>query len=187
MCFKLGKKFVVALATFSGFAFSGVSNASDDRREGFMFSAGIGYQHIRSKFEGGYTEKNSGIATSFKIGGGINEQFMLYYARNASWFHWSEEVLVEGVSGFGASYYLRPDSDSPYLMAVVGLADISAPFEEDLEIEVDSGTGFILGLGKPIKKNVNIEAALMSTDIDFEYGGYEKATSLQFTINYMYY
>ena len=72
---------LLVLSTTPTFAF-------DDERRGFLLGFGAGLHGIEEDFivSGSNigSQSKSGLATSFKIGGGITDQFTLYYVRNAS-------------------------------------------------------------------------------------------------------
>ena len=173
--------------------------AFDDNRQGFILGLGIGLHSINSDFvvNGAKvgSQSEGGIATSFKIGGGVTDQFALYYVRNASWYSapysdgsvTREIAYTIGLSGLGASYFLEPAAPSGYFLAAVGVGDISAPFESN--IQADPGGAFMLGGGYEFSKNLMFEATLQATSI--QSSGIppvtRKSSSLQFTINYLFY
>ena len=176
---------------------SQVVSAFDNNRKGFIIGIGAGLQTVDTDFN--YLGSNigsdseSGLATSFKIGGGITNQFALYYVRNASWFSapyfdgfaTSDITYSIGILGLEAVYFLSPSSSSAYLLGAIGIGDISAPFEED--IESDTGDAFMFGGGYEISEHVQVEATLLSTDIDGGSGINLESSSFQLTVNYVWY
>ncbi len=134
------------------------SKAFDGNRKGFMLGFGAGgsitsftqtLSGLGAPFDGTSDRENSfGFATSFKIGAGFNEQFMLYYVNNLAWFS-LDNVLGEtvtignGVGLIGVSYYLQPEKPSMYILGLIGLATWDAIFESDSS----ASTGFGLGGG----------------------------------------
>ena len=64
--------------------------AFDDNRQGFILGLGAGFHSIDIDFlyngSNVGSQSESGLATSFKIGGGLTDQFALYYVRNVSWY-----------------------------------------------------------------------------------------------------
>lgn len=171
--------------------------AFDDNRQGFILGLGIGLHNINSDFSVNGTKTGSqsegGIATSFKIGGGVTDQLALYYVRNASWFKAPygtparEITYMIGLSGLGASYFLQPAAPSGYFLVAVGVGDISAPSESN--IRDDTGSAFMFGGGYEFSKNLLLEATLQATNIQSS-GATPvtlKSSSLQFTINYLFY
>jgi hypothetical protein len=95
---------------------SQVANAFDDDRQGFVFGLGVGFHSIDLdfNFNGSKTGSGSesGLSTSFKIGGGITSQFSLFYVRNASWYSapyfngntTSNITYTVGISGIGGGH-----------------------------------------------------------------------------------
>jgi hypothetical protein len=118
--------------------------ALDGTRKGFIlgFSVGGGYQSytvdIDAYVDTSTSRQNHGaFATDFRIGGGITEQFTLYYANRLAWFGVSDEVWVKnftaafGVGLVGASYYFKATAPSWYILGSIGTAAWLFPFEED--------------------------------------------------------
>lgn len=135
------------------------------------------------------------MATSFKIGAGITDQFALYYVRNASWFSapyfdgytTRDATYTIGISGIGATYFLAPSAPSGYFLAAIGAGDIAVPFENNTK--ANTGGAFMFGGGYEFAKNLMIEATLLSTNIQDNSSPpiTLKSSSLQFTINYLFY
>ena len=178
---------------------SQTANASDDDREGFIIGLGVGYHTIDIDFNYNgskiRSDSESGLATSFKIGWGITNQFSLYYVRNASWysapyfdgFTTSDITYTVGISGVGATYYLSPSAPSWYLLGAIGVGDISAPFESN--IKSDTGSALMFGGGYEVSEHIQLEGTLLTTDIDSADDSQLnlKTSSIQFTVNYLWY
>ncbi len=125
-----------------------------------------------------------------KLGGGITNQFALYYVRNASWFSsdGSNTTFLVGISGLGASYYFSPSAPSAYILAAIGVGDIAAPFESDIQSETGDAT--MIGGGFEVNDHLHLEATILTTEIDDSSGFSNftlKTSSIQFTINYLWY
>ena len=182
---------VTLLATTSAYAF-------DENREGFLLSLGAGLHSIKNEYSSNGTvtanESKSGLATSFKIGGGITNQFALYYVRNASWFSTpitngvvtKDATAVIGMGGIGGTYFFEPTSPSGYMLAAIGGADYAFPMES---VNTQTGGAFMLGGGYEFSKHVMLEATLMATSVsDSSFSSYKtKSSSFQVTLNYMFY
>lgn len=173
--------------------------AFDDYRQGFILSLGAGFHSITNDYKYNdysyLTESTSGLATSFKIGGGITDQFALYFVRNVSWFSspvsdgirtWDATAAV-GISGIGATYYFEPTAPSGYMLAAIGGADFSFPFESN--VSNSTGGAFMLGGGYEFDRHLMIEATLLATSVTNPTNSYNKMDSaaLQVTLNYMFY
>lgn len=181
---------VMMLSATQSFAF-------DDKRQGFLLGLGIGLHDTDIDFTSYGTKTGSatesGLATSFKIGGGITDQFALYYVRNASWFNapyydgfiTTDETYVLGLSGIGASYFLSPSGPSAYFIGAVGIGDFSVPTRN----ESDTGSAVMFGAGYEFQNHVSLEATLLSTNIDSGSSSFLglESRSFQFTINYNIY
>ncbi|MGD8560742.1 MAG: hypothetical protein PVH04_13815, partial [Gammaproteobacteria bacterium] len=176
--------------------FMGISqfaHAFDENRTGFILGLGAGLHTIDiDSFNNGFqlgSDSESGIATSLKLGGGITNQFALYYVRNASWFSsdGSNTTFLVGISGLGASYYFSSSAPSGYILAAVGVGDIDAPFESN--IEADTGNATMIGGGYEVNDHLHLEVTLLRTDIDSsDFSNLTLETSsIQFTFNYLWY
>ncbi|MFA6903756.1 MAG: hypothetical protein WC236_11815 [Gallionellaceae bacterium] len=169
--------------------------AFDDNREGFILGLGLGIHSLKNDYSlngASYlTESKSGLATSFKIGAGITNQFALYFVRNASWFNTtyaSREVhAVAGISGIGATYFLEPAAPSVYVLGAVGGGDYAIPLESTFTTR--TGGAVMLGGGYEFDKNVMFEITLLAAGVAEPANAQAKTQSsaLQFTINYMFY
>ena len=146
------------------------ANAFDGNRKGFMFGFGVGpsvtsfTQTVTgtTMFDGTSDRENKfGLGTSFRIGGGLSDQFMLYYANNLACFG-IENVLgdnvtiANGVGLVGVSYYFEPTTPSMYLLGVIGVSTWDAIFEEDSNASVGFGIGG--GLGWEFSPHWSLEA-----------------------------
>jgi len=173
--------------------------AFDDNREGFILGLGAGLHSIKNDYSlngSSYlTESKSGLATSFKMGGGITNQFALYFVRNSSWFSTpvtngattKDAHAMVGMSGIGATYYFAPAAPSGYMLAAIGGSDYAFPFESN--ITTKTGGAFMLGGGYEFDKHVMFEVTLLGTSVADPGNSYNKVQSsaLQFTLNYMFY
>jgi hypothetical protein len=134
------------------------------------------------------------LATFFKIGAGITDQVALYYVRNASWYSArtlnnstaNDALYSIGLSGIGAAYFLAPSVPSGYILGAFGVGDLSAPFEN---VNPDTGSAFTFGGGYEFNNHFMFEATLLKANI--QGSGFNpttlKSSSLQFTINYLFY
>ena len=169
--------------------------AFDDQRQGFILGFGAGFHTIRENFYiNGYntgSQTKGGLATSFKIGAGVTDQVSLYYVRNASWFSapyfdgfsTRDATYTVGISGIGTTYFLAPTAPSGYFLAAIGVGDIATPFED---ARTDTGGAIMFGGGYEFRKNLMMEGTILSTNIPGN-GTTLKSSSLQFTINYLFY
>lgn len=182
----------IVLSANSAFAF-------DDNREGFILGLGAGLHTIKNDYSlngNSYlTESKSGLATSLKMGGGITNQFALYFVRNASWFSTpvtngsttKDAHAVVGISGIGANYYFEPAAPSGYMLAAVGGSDYAFPFESS--ITTKKGGALMLGGGYEFDKHVMFEVTLLATSVADPANSNDKiqSSALQFMLNYMFY
>ena len=176
-----------------------VAEAFDNIRQGFILGLGAGFHtlNVDFNFNGSKiaSDSETGLATSFKIGGGITNQLALYYVRNASWYSAPSSngfvinnITYEiGISGIGLTYFLSPTAPSGYFLGAVGVGDIDAPFEDN--IKADTGSAVMIGGGYETANHMQLEATLLSTDIDSSDDSRFnlKSSSVQFTFNYMFY
>lgn len=171
--------------------------AFDDVREGFILGLGGGFHSIKNDYTingASYqTESQSGLATSFKIGGGITNQFALYYVHNASWFTTTSVGLnkstqaVVRMGGIGATYYFEPTSPSGYMLGAIGGSEYAYP--SDSNVTTRTGGAIMLGGGYEFAQHVMFEVTVLGTTVsDPTFTQFKtQSSALQFTINYLLY
>jgi len=185
--------------------------AFNGERKGFVLGFGIGPGYTNFSQELGGIESDSegkaSIVTDFKIGGGFNEQFLLYYENRLSWFKltvvdevyydpFADEVtftetdvtIAHGIGLVGMSYYFKTEAPSFYVLGSVGVSSWSAPFETNSDMWV--GFGISAGVGYEFAKHWAIEGTLNygnpSTD-QFTSDATTTAFSALFTISALAY
>ena len=99
---------------------SSFAMAFDNHRRGFVIGGlgGIALNIWNQSVNGNKSGNETDLAlhTDFRIGGGFKgDKFMLYYWNAVNWFGMEnvlgEKVIItSGVTGIGASYYLKPSS-----------------------------------------------------------------------------
>jgi len=162
--------------------------AVDEQKEGFIIGLGIGMSSINTEVSfGGYDwdERSFALATSFKIGYGFTNQFLLYYTNDISWYGYDndpyDDTYISGMSGIGVSYYLEENSPY-YVMGAIGIGSYSNFTEGDSE----TGSAFSVGVGYEVSPHFQIEATYLSTSIEED--GVELDTgAFNLTANYMWY
>lgn len=170
------------------------AQAFDGQRKGFMLNLGAGYGQGEFKAKGGgesVSWDGTGLMTDFKIGGGINEKMVLYYTNRALWytvdFEFFDQIistdLINGMSAFGASYFLEPTAPSFFFSGAIGIGVV---MDSDAD-ESESGVGFTLGIGYEFSKNWILEGTYMSAKVD-EVGEVDlTASNLAVTISWFAY
>lgn len=168
----------------------------DGKRKGFILGLGAGFHStgLDVTYKGRTASKSkTGLATSFKIGYGVDEQLAIYYVRNASWAYdsdvnYSDVLFSGGISGVGLNYYIEPSARSAYLIGALGFGDFSAPFESENDFPTYTGSAFMIGSGFEIKKHVQGEITWLKTNLSNSNSIFEVSTSsIQFTVNYLFY
>jgi len=157
--------FCVFLCACSG------ANAFDGKRKGFVLGGGLGLgldsftQTVDIPMMPKQTsdrENKFAFATDFKIGGGLNEQWMLYYHSWSAWFSitnvLNESVtILNQVGGLGARYYIA--AESPFFVTgSIGLSLWDAAFEENSDGWL--GFGILGGVGYEFLRHWTVEANL---------------------------
>lgn len=173
--------------------------AFDDNREGFILGLGAGLHGIKNDYRFNdisyLTESRSGLASSFKMGAGISDQFTLYFVHNASRFRTpvtigassKEATAVLFMDGIGASYFFETKSPSGYIHAGLGGSVFTFPNESDAATR--RGGAFMLGGGYEFDQHLMFEVTLLETRVsDPDNASYKtQSSALQFTLNYMFY
>ena len=106
--------------------------AADQQRQGFILGLGIGPSNVEID-SGNASESSSGFGTSFMVGGGITDQFTLYYLNDVSFFEMEvvdqygdtvSDLFAAGLTSVGLSYYFSPQAPSTYIGVGVGLGSL---------------------------------------------------------------
>ena len=135
------------------------ADAFNGKRSGFLLGGGLGggYTHIKQTVtlysETVSTSDKFGVATEFRIGGGIGEQFQLYYVNRVNWIS-AGATYTATVGLVGASYYLKAQSPSWYLTGLVGASSWDAPFEDR---RAYTGFGVGAGVGWEFARHYSLE------------------------------
>ena len=185
------KKAITSLIVLSLFCTTPAANAFDDKRKGLSLGFGAGFHylgnHVLFDGDGGVIyEGQTGIASSFRIGGGINEQVSIFYTRNASWYNVNGELAVIGLTGVEASYYFSPEVPSKYLIAGLGLGDFSTPLYIG-DTGINDGRSYLAGFGYEFKKHQSVEFNLGLTTHNVNSSVKLETYTAQVLFNYQFY
>jgi hypothetical protein len=146
--------FTLLLASSSASAFDGL-------RQGFVLGGGLGLGVTSAQQElsggpltiSGDREGFGALATTFKIGLGLNERTLLIYQQNQNWFNMenalgSDVTIASGAGVIAVNHYLSEEG-SVYLVGGLGVGTWALPFEDG----ASSGVGGALLLGMGINFN----------------------------------
>jgi hypothetical protein len=184
------RQIVACLCVLGGILASSTSTyAFNGNRSGFILGGGGGLsissytQTLNVSHLGSGTsdrETKTGFATDFKIGGGINDQLLLYYEDKTSWFSMDNALgksvtIANSVGLLGASYYMQPKAPCGYFTGLLGVASWSAPFEEGDSSQ--SGVGVAIGAGYEFAPHWSVEASLAVGSPNKSVGGVKVTTN----------
>ncbi len=187
------------LALILALCLAGLAQADDDRR-GFIGGLGGGWYNntlsasmdVGGSGLSGQGELN-GFATTVRLGYAPTSRFLFQYLRYATWSSGDlGGTYIIGISGLGATYYLRPTAPSLYLTLGLGLADVT----DVGSAQASPGSGWLIALGFEEKPHLHFEGALMATR--FDESGYDPYTGFYvdvqmsglatlFTLQYLWY
>lgn len=193
---------LVAVAVLSVLAgFGRPLYAFDNSRKGFVLELGLGagaasaihtrYRPIPSyPYAVTLTPQTLQFAvnTRSRIGVGLTDRWMLTYVNDVAWtdeLHPESDAYSDanlfgtGLTGLGATYFLKPDSPSWTLEAAVGIANV-AGMEEG---SIDSGFGAQFGVGYEFARRWMVR----STACRGWYGDIEDRTGLALSISRLWY
>ena len=179
------KKIILSTLCAGVLAIPAMADVFDDNKQGFILGLGIGVTNVSTdvnfKNSTDLNERKFGLATSFKLGYGFNEQFSLYYTNQVDWYKFKGDSTTVGLTGIGVDYYF--DTNSPYYATgMVGFGTIS-----DIKDESSSrGFAYEIGLGYEIAPHMNVEASYMKINID-ESSADVDTDSIRLTFNYTWY
>jgi len=164
------------------------AQAFDDNKKGFLVSLGGGLSNVNTKVSLGNlgaNESSFGLASSFKLGYGFNEQFMLYYVNDVSWYGYendpNKDTYATGLTGIGASYFF--DKNKPYyILGGVGVGTIT-----NVSKSVQTrGNSFMIGAGYEAVKHLQVEASYVKSNFE-ESNVKANINTVKMTLNYMWY
>lgn len=145
-------------------SFAGTALGFDGNREGFVFGIGVG-GHLsfeRPEFfshSDDYEIKNDygGWGTSFRLGGGVNDKTILYFANEANFFknEYSNDLIVTTLTGVGLNVYNSPEPEELYGGFIFGLA--SSRNLSNHEMPKCYGLGFDVLFGYEMAKFVSLQ------------------------------
>jgi len=169
------------------------SPAFDGQRSGFILGLELGPSFNSYTQNGGSRESEPGLATIFRLGGGFNEQSMLYFTANVNWLGvdtglGGTTTMASSVVGVGYSYYLKNQTPSFFFNAGLGYSSWRAPFDSD--IISHTGFGGIIGAGYELNRHLVLELNLTMGSTENKDGGFttsSDALGVQLTIGYIAY
>ena len=127
-------------------------------RKGFILNLGAGPAFTNFKFAGdgfeGSGESKIAVGTDFKIGYAASDQLMIYYSNDAAFFSYDigvagfdDYLVASGLSGLGATWFLKPRAPSAYLDATIGIAAWNEISTDDGTVDGITGAGLSVGGG----------------------------------------
>lgn len=158
----------------------GTSRAFDDDRRGFILGLGGGFGSARWSSRG-QSESWTGVATTLRIGGGVNSQTLVYYSNRVVFFSDSGYSLYQGMSAAGVSYFLEPAGPSFFFTGELGVGVVGS-LESGGSSE--SGFGVTLGAGYEVTPHFLLELDYMHASVGE--GGFDwKISNVTFTASWL--
>ena len=160
------------------------SQAVDGHREGFAVGLGLGYGGVENA---GYSvENSSGLTTSFKIGGGFSDQWLIYYSTRMVFFSHHEKNWYQGMNAAGVSYFLEPEGSSFFFSGELGVGGYNN-FDNNVASGwfYDSGWGFTVGAGYEFSPHYLIEVNYMRASWNSE--PEKRVSNFTVTLNWLVY
>ena len=155
----------LCLSSFAGTAFG-----FDGNREGFVFGIGVGGHLNFERLEffshsEEYEIKNGygGWGTSFRLGGGVSDKAILYFANEANFFknENSNDLMVTTLTGVGVNVYNSPEPEELYGGVILGFAssrNLSNP-----EMPKYNGFGIDVLMGYEMAKFVSLQTDILKS------------------------
>jgi len=157
------------------------ANAFDNNKEGFMLGLGIGASSVKTTYTGG-DSRDTGFATSLKLGYGLNEQLVAYLAAQGDAYKYNDkgDSVNTALTGIGIDYYI--DQNSPfYVTGMIGFGSVS----ELKKSKDQTGYGFLVGVGYEVIDHVTLQADYMKINTDDKLNA--DTDAIRFTVNYTWY
>ena len=158
----------------------------DENKEGFILGIGTGIGAIKSDTtlnSKKSSETSPSLSTSFKLGYGLNKNFLLYYINDVNWFSLknSDDIYISALTGIGASYFLK-EHNKYFISGAIGVSSL-ANLTKSSNLD-DIGYGVKVGAGYEIKPHIQIESDYTYTKIN---DSSSKTHSFNLSVHYMWY
>ena len=158
------------------------ANAFDDNKEGFMLGLGVGASSVKTTYTGG-NSRDTGFATSIKLGYGINEQLATYFASESSIYKYNDkdDTVDTSLIGIGLDYYINQNSPF-YVTGMVGIGSVDKLRNTN---KVQTGYGFLVGAGYEISDHMTLQADYIKINTNDKLNA--DTDAIRFTVNYTWY
>jgi opacity protein-like surface antigen len=144
------------------------AHALDNQRSGFVIGLGLGWGSARQTLEasGGGVDFSAstdtgGLATDFRLGGGLSEKWLLYFTNQQVFFGLNDDSYAQGLTGVGATHFFRPQAPSVLLDLGLG-AGVLWNADQD---ESESGLGLLVGVGYEFSRHFLVKADWYYADV----------------------
>jgi hypothetical protein len=158
--------------------------AADDRRKGFIVGAGLGAGRVSylSNWEWERWAWHAyGLAANFRIGYAPSNSLGLFVMSDGMFYRREGAADALGIVGAGLVKYLGPAGTGPYVTGGIGMSVLS---RSSWENSLETGFGFIAGLGYELGKHLSIQGDFFLASF---FRGRERASGLRLTLNYLFY
>jgi len=157
------------------------ANAFDDNKEGFILGLGVGVSSIKTNYIGG-DSRDTGFATSVKLGYGFNQQTIMYLGAIGDVYKYEgkDKRVNTALTGMGLDYYINQNSPF-YVTAMVGFGSIN-DFKKSKE---QTGYGFLVGAGYEISEHITLQADYMKINTNDKLN--TDTDAIRLTVNYTWY
>jgi hypothetical protein len=123
--------------------------AQELARKGLDLGMGIGVGVTRITQNYAQPDNNFSLATDISLGYAVSEQTELFLGHKVNWFDGTFEnkstMVASALSCLAVKHYAKPESQSGFLTAGLGLASLWNPFSQDPKFK--TGFGFFAGFG----------------------------------------
>jgi len=160
-------------------------NQQGKNRKGFVLDLGLGASRIG--YSGGGSD--TGVGSDFKIGHAPTNQLMIYYHSAGTFytiddFSGGSDLYTLGISGIGATWFLKPGAPSAYVDGTIGRAawnvlDLDGGGAENIA----SGWGFSLGGGFEFARHWLLSGDIIMTRLEFD----TNATTMRVGLRWLLY
>ncbi len=171
----------IIIPTVTALLLASNANAFDDNKEGFMLGLGIGVSSIKTSITG-EDSRDTGFATSFKLGYGLSEQLSIYLSSQGDNYKYDGKGKSVNTSlfGIGMDYYFEKNSPY-YVTAMLGQGTVI----ELKKSKDQTGYGFLVGAGYELSEHISLEASYMKVNTNDKLNA--DTDSIRFTVNYTWY
>lgn len=158
--------------------------SADDQKRGFIVGVGLGAGHVSYTSNWSWEIWKSrayAIAGNFKIGYAPSNSLELFVMSDGMSFRREGSTDILDIVGVGLAKYFRQAGAGAFVTGGIGMSVLG---RSSWDGSLETGFGFIAGLGYELAKHLSIQGDCFLASL---FRGRERASGLRLTLNYLFY